>query len=79
VAPAPVVINGAFPDASSNPPTNPVQLYHLGVWFNSLTDAAAAGCSANETPFNGEPDAGVRALSTRNFPIESGPLRQIGS
>jgi hypothetical protein len=79
VAPAPVVFNGAFPDASSNPPTNPVQLYHLGVWFNSPTDAAAAGCSANETPFNGEHDAGVQALSTRNFPIESGPLRQIGS
>ena len=33
VAPAPVV----FPtDASSNPATNPLQMYHLGLWFLSL-------------------------------------------
>ena len=40
-APAPVV----FPtDANSNPQTPPVQLYHLGMWFDSPADAAAAGC-----------------------------------
>jgi hypothetical protein len=74
-----VVFNGAFPDASSNPPFNPVQLYHLGLWFNSPKDAAAAGCPATVTPFNGEHDAGIQALNTRNFPVQSGPLRQAGS
>jgi hypothetical protein len=76
-APAPVVFSGPFPDASSNPPTNPVQLYHLGLWFNSPKDAAAAGCAGATTPFNGEHDAGVQALSTQNFPIQAGPLRKI--
>src|SRR5262245_26172214 len=32
-APAPVVHNGPFPDASTNPPFNPVHTYHLGLWF----------------------------------------------
>jgi hypothetical protein len=76
-APAPVVFNGPFPDASANPPFNPVQMYHLGVWFNSPTDAAAAGCANVVTPFNGEHNAGPQALSTRNFPDNFGPLRQI--
>jgi hypothetical protein len=76
-APAPVVFQGPFPDASSNPPFNPVQMYHLGLWFNSPTDAAAAGCAATTTPFNGEHNAGVQALSTRNFPDASGPLQGI--
>ena len=78
-APAPVVFNGSFPDASQNPPFNPVQLYHLGLWFNSPKDAAAAGCPGTVTPFNGEHDAGVQALNTSNFPDQSGPLRQVGS
>ena len=77
-APAPVVFNGPFPDAAANPAFNPVQLYHLGLWFNSPTDAAAAGCPGAITPFNGEHDAGVQALNTSNFPIQSGPLRQVG-
>jgi len=78
-APAPQVFNGPFPDASANPPFNPVQMYHLGLWFNSPKDAAAAGCAGATTPFNGEHDAGVQALSTRNFPDLAGPLRQIHS
>jgi hypothetical protein len=78
-APAPQVFNNAFPDASVNPPFNPVQMYHLGLWFNSPKDAAAAGCSGTITPFNGEHDAGVQALSTRNFPDQFGPLRQVHS
>jgi hypothetical protein len=32
-APAPAVFSGAFPDASLNPPFNPIQMYHLGLWF----------------------------------------------
>jgi hypothetical protein len=77
VAPAPVVFNGAIPDASANPAFNPVQMYHLGLWFNSPADAAAAGCSRAVTPFNGEHNAGPQALSTQNFPDQSGPLRNI--
>jgi hypothetical protein len=77
VAPAPQVFNGAIPDAPSNPAFNPVQMYHLGLWFNSPTDATAAGCSNSVTPFNGEHNAGPQALSTQNFADQSGPLRNI--
>jgi hypothetical protein len=78
VAPAPVVHpDSPFPDAKSNPATAPVHTYHLGLWFNSPTDAAAAGCPGTTTPFNGDHDAGVQALSTQNFPTRHGPLRQL--
>ena len=64
-APAPVVHPGApFLDASSNPPTNPVHTFHLGLWFNSPADAAALGCAATVTPFNGEHNAGIQVLNT---------------
>jgi len=76
-APAPVVFNGPFPDASLNPPTNPIQMYHLGLWFDSPADAQKAGCPATVTPFNGQHDAGIQALNTSNFPDASGPLRNI--
>jgi len=76
-APAPVVFNGPFPDASLNPPTNPIQMYHLGMWFNSPADAQKAGCAGTVTPFNGEHDAGIQALNTSNFPDGAGPLRNI--
>ena len=66
-----------FPDATANPSFAPVHTYHLGLWFNSPTDARAAGCPGATTPFNGDHSAGVQALSTRNFPGQSGPLRQI--
>ena len=75
-ASAPVVFPG---DASTNPTTPPVQTYHLGLWFNSPTDAAAAGCSNAQTPFNGEHNAGVQALSTLNFADDHGPLRKVKS
>jgi hypothetical protein len=78
-APAPVVHNNAFPDADSNPATGPVHTFHLGLWFNSPADAADAGCGNGVTPFNGEHNAGVQVLSTRNFPDAEGPLRQLGS
>jgi hypothetical protein len=76
-APAPVVFNGPFPDASLNPPTNPIQMYHLGMWFNSPADAQKAGCPGTVTPFNGEHDAGIQALNTSNFPDAAGPLRNV--
>src|SRR6516225_6562701 len=40
-APAPKVFDD---NATTNPATPPVQTYHLGLWFNSPTDAQNAGC-----------------------------------
>jgi len=76
-APAPSVFNGPFPDATVNPPTNPLQMYHLGLWFNSPQDAQNAVCPATVTPFNGEHNAGIQVLNTSNFADDSGPLRQL--
>jgi len=76
-APAPVVFTGPFPDASSNPPFNPIQTYHLGVWFDSPTDAMHAGCPAAVTPFDGQHDAGIQVLNTSNFTDDHGPLRDL--
>jgi hypothetical protein len=76
-ATAPAVFNGPFPDATINPSFNPIQMYHLGLWFNSPNDASAAGCPATVTPFNGEHNAGIQVLNTANFPDDHGPLRQL--
>jgi len=76
--PAPVVHNQPpFPDASTNPATEPVHTFHLGLWFGSPQAAMAAGCPATVTRFNGEHNAGIQVLSTRNFPDLAGPLRQL--
>jgi hypothetical protein len=61
-------------DASINPSTAPVHMYHLGLWFDSPADATAAGCPATVTPFNGDHTAGIQVLNTRNFPDLVGPL-----
>ncbi|PWU24117.1 MAG: hypothetical protein C5B48_07440 [Candidatus Rokuibacteriota bacterium] len=75
---APVVhTDPPFPDASTNPATNPIHTYHIGVWFNSENDAAAARCPADVTPFNGVHHAGIQALSTNQFGDTDGPLRQL--
>jgi hypothetical protein len=76
-APAPVVFGGPFPDASLNPGFNPIQMYHLGLWFGSPDAAQAAGCPATVTPFNGEHNAGIQAMNTSNFPDDHGPLRAV--
>ena len=74
VAPAPVI----FPtDASSNPPTPPLQMYHLGIWFDSPASAVAAGCAGATTPFNGTHNAGVQVLNTSQFPDDHGPLLSV--
>jgi hypothetical protein len=65
-------------DADTNPATDPVHTFHLGLWFDAPEDAAAAGCPDAVTPFNGEHDAGIQALSTRNFPPAEGPLGRLG-
>jgi len=76
-APAPVVFNGPFPDASLNPSFNPIQMYHLGLWFDSPNDAQHAGCPAAVTAFNGQHDAGFQVLNTSNFADDHGPLRDV--
>jgi hypothetical protein len=67
-----------FPgDASTNPVTPPVHTYHLGLWFNSPTDAVnKGGCAGTQTPFNGEHNAGVQILNTgiSGFTGAKGPL-----
>jgi hypothetical protein len=72
--PAPVVLQG---DASSNPASAPVQLYHLGLWFDSPVDANKAGCGDKVTPFNSTHNAGVQILNTSNFPNLAGPLIHV--
>jgi hypothetical protein len=83
VAPGPAPAPSVFPsDATTNPAFTPIQMYHLGLWFNSPADAFAAGCQASPTattPFNGEHNAGTQVLSTRNFPNDHGPLRDVQS
>jgi hypothetical protein len=81
VAPAP----GAAPtphgglDAATNPAFKPIHAFHVGLWFNSPTDAAKAGCLATVTPFNGDHNAGPQAMSTRNAPDRHGPLSRLGA
>jgi len=75
--PAPVVHTDPIPDASTNPATGPVHTYHVGLWFDSSDAASAAGCPATVTPFNGEHNAGIQALSTMQFPDTQGPLSQL--
>jgi hypothetical protein len=73
-----------FPDPNrildaigQNPATNPIQIYHLGLWFNDPKDAVKAGALGTVTPFNGEHNAGVQVLNTSNFPDKFGPLRSV--
>ena len=76
---APVIHNDPpFPDANTNPTTNPVHTFHVGLWFNSAADAQAAGCPNTETPFNGDHTAGIQALKTVEVGGK-GPLAQLSS
>jgi hypothetical protein len=74
VAPAPQL---DAQDADQNPAFAPVHTLHLGLWFASSAGAARAGCSSTVTPFDGDHEAGIQALSTRNFGALHGPLEQI--
>lgn len=76
-APAAQVHHNAIPDAQINPPTGPIHTFHVGVWFNAPADAIKAGCPGDVTPFNGEHNAGIQALSSRNFIDLQGPLLNI--
>lgn len=76
-APAPAVFTGPFPNATLNPAFNPIQMYHLGLWFDSPQAAQTAGCAPTVTPFNGEHNAGIQVLNTSSFPDDHGPLRNL--
>ena len=65
------------PEATTGIATNPIQMYHLGLWFNSASDAAKAGCPGTQTGFNGEHNAGIQVLNTSNFSLLAGPLIKI--
>jgi hypothetical protein len=75
--PAPVVHTQPIPDEDQNPATGPIHTYHVGLWFGSPEAAAAAGCPNSVTPFNGEHNAGIQAMSTRHFGNTHGPLRNF--
>lgn len=74
VAPAPA----SHPaDANVNPQTAPVHMFHVGLWFDSTAEAAAAGCPTGQTPFNGDHTAGIQVLNTTEFPDDDGPIGQF--
>jgi len=66
-----------IPDATQNPATNPVQIYHLGLWFNNPQDVVKAGGPGSITPFNGEHDAGLQVLNSGKFGDTDGPLKRV--
>jgi hypothetical protein len=64
-----------LPQSTTGAITNgPVQIYHLGLWFNNASDAVKAGCAGTATTFNGEHNAGIQVLNTATFPNNAGPL-----
>lgn len=64
-------------DARVNPTFAPIHTLHIGIWFDSPEAARRAGCPDIVTPFNGDHDAGIQVLSSRNFPDKGGPLRNV--
>jgi hypothetical protein len=64
-----------FPDNSKTGVlTAPVQIYHLGVWFNDPADAVKAKCPGTVTPFTSNHHAGIQVLNTATFAADKGPL-----
>ena len=55
----------------------PVQIYHLGIWFNTPDDAVKAGCPGTATTFTSNHDAGIQVLNTATFPDDAGPLINV--
>jgi hypothetical protein len=51
-----------------------VQIYHLGIWFNTPEDALKAGCPGTATTFTSDHRAGIQVLNTAIFPDNEGPL-----
>jgi len=66
------------PNSTTGAVTNgPVQIYHLGVWFNTPDDAVKAGCPGTATTFTSNHDAGIQVLNTATFPDDAGPLINV--
>ena len=69
---------GPFPDASTNlGKEGPVQLYHVGIWFDSAQEAQKLGCTSSlvVTPFNSGHQAGIQVLNSANPAFKAiGPL-----
>jgi hypothetical protein len=65
---------GPFPEAKTGVKTAPINIYHIGVWFNDHNDAIKAGCPGTETPFTSNHDAGIQVLNTGTYPDAKGPL-----
>ncbi len=68
---------GPFPDASTSSATNPVQLYHVGIWFDSPQVAQKLGCTTTvvTTPFNSEHQGGIQVLNSAGSEFTKiGPL-----
>jgi hypothetical protein len=64
-------------DAQKNLKFDPVHTLHLGLWFADPKEARQAGCSNAVTPFDGDHEAGIQALSTRNYPALRGLLLSV--
>ena len=71
VAPAPKVFRD---NATANPATPPIQIYHMGIWFADPVVAGNVGCPATTTPFDGDHEAGIQVLNTSAFSDAHGPL-----
>ena len=67
------------PGRLDRPHHHPIHTFHIGVWFDSPTDAANAGCPNTVTPFNGDHTAGIQISATNTFADDNGPLRGIPS
>jgi hypothetical protein len=76
-----VDVTGIFSDETFilNPGMPPVatEMHHLGMWFADPAQAVSAGCPGTVTPFDGDHEAGIQVLNTRNFPDAKGPLGGI--
>jgi hypothetical protein len=70
-------VGSATAVTSTNVTFQPTNQYHLGLWFATPADAQKNGCPTTVTPFNGEQNAGIQALSTRNFAAGLGPIAAI--
>ena len=69
---------GVLPDDPKGTKVDPVQIYHLGIWFNDPNDAKKAGCTnVTATPFTSNHDAGPQVLNTGTFPDDHGPLLDL--
>jgi hypothetical protein len=69
---------GVLPDSKTGAKVDPVQIYHLGIWFNTPEDATNAGCQGVvPTPFTSNHRAGPQILNTGTFQDDHGPLLDL--